>query len=134
MSARLSTPSSVPPVATAAPQRTPMGPSAAALLCGLFERARPALTADELGDLAMHGDTASQMVGGLAALCMGLGAMLNEEAGDLPSHALTGCFQRPEDVARLLFLLSNVADQAHGLLQLAGLADAMRSLSGRAAA
>lgn len=124
-------PAAAPPSAPPAPQRTSMGPSASHLLCGLFERAQPALTDEDLSDLVMHGETATHLVGGLATLCMDLGSLMTVEADDtLPSHARSGVLQRPEDVAQLLFLLSNVADQAHGLQQLASMADSVRAVHG----
>lgn len=117
------------PAAPAASPPARMGPSVEALLCGLFERAQPALSDADLSDLVQHGESATMVVGGLAGLCMGLGAMLSCEAWpEVPAHAKSGSFQRPNDVADLLFLLSHVADHAHGLLQVAALADLARSM------
>ena len=92
------------------------------LLMGLAERARENLSDGDLLQLAAKADDARCMVRQIATLCEGVGALVSAD-GDNGDSASTGYFRTPADLPDLLWLIGSMADQASGLLEVAGIAE-----------
>ena len=94
------------------------GPSTLSLMSGLYERAAPNLSPDDLRHLAGQADPAGALVGHIATVCNALGCMVaTDDVGG------SGSFQSTDDLSSLLFMLASVAGFADGLLQVAQAAE-----------
>ncbi len=94
------------------------------LLLGLFERAIPNLSDDDLDGIAKQAPYAINMVRQISVLCDGLGCVVSEDPQIVSAEL--GSFQTPEKLADMFFLLSNAASHAAATLGVAHSASSLQ--------
>lgn len=113
------------------PGATPLPPlvthTTAGLLCGLFDRARPNLTAAELQALSGCDEPVGRMLDGISSLCSGLACLVMAD-GD--GKAPAGNFQSASDVPELLLTVASIAEHASALMRLADAAETAEFIAG----
>lgn len=85
------------------------------LLSGLFERAAPNLSQDELSAIAGRAEDATSLVRQVADLCEGLGCLVADDEGP----GSIGSFRDTGALTNLLFLVSNMASHAASVMEVA---------------
>lgn len=98
-------------------------PDVESVMRGLFKHARDRLSDSELRSVAILREDAETMIGNLASLTMGIGGLVASDASQSGSHTRAGNFQSADDVAELLWSISEQIRVAKALLNVSAWAE-----------